>query len=200
MIPFRKTRLGRLVAGAKAKCWHTWKRLYWQVQARHATTKRVVLIVGCQRSGTTLLGEVFDQDIRAKVLQEHSRITGRGSQALRLKPYPEVNRIIAHYRMPLVVAKPLVESHNTVTMLQGIAGSKAIWLFRHYRDVVASNIENLPHPTGRAHDEADRRSTFLAVGICFRAHAHDSFALPVGRACAGGSRGAGLVHNEHLVL
>lgn len=84
------------------------------------------------------MGNVFAKDLRTAVLQEQSVLTcGKG---LRLKPYSEVNDLLAAFRSPLIVVKPLVESQWTPEMLREISGSKALWMFRDYHDVVSSNI------------------------------------------------------------
>ena len=109
--------------------------------------RRHVFIFGCQRSGTTLLGRVFDSDLRSAVLQEINAITGTNESSLRLKPFPEVIHILDKIRAPLIVVKPLVESHRAPEILEEIPQSRGIWMFRHYRDVVASNIKRFASQT-----------------------------------------------------
>ena len=138
--PFRKTQLGKLTRRATTKWLRLQKWLYWRMLAGPPDQRQVVLIVGCQRSGTTLLGQVFDKDFRTTVLHEESPITGAGGHRLRLRPYDEVNGILAAVPTPLIVAKPLVESQHTPEMLREIPGSKAVWMFRHYRDAAHSNV------------------------------------------------------------
>jgi hypothetical protein len=138
-VPFRKTVVGRGWELAAQKYRRLRRELYQRLVCREAGAKRILLIVGCQRSGTTLLGNVLSGDLRTAVLQEQSCITGH--QTLRLKPYAEANRILHSLRAPFIVAKPLVETQWTPEMLTQIEGSRAVWMYRNYRDVVRSNVK-----------------------------------------------------------
>lgn len=117
------------------------KWLMWNPLVRRAGQPQVLIIVGCQRSGTSLLSRILEQDLRTTVLSEDNRLTGTAESRLRLKPYDRVNRELASFRAPLVVIKPLVESQHTGEMLKRIPRSKAIWLFRDYADVVNSDLQ-----------------------------------------------------------
>ena len=48
---------------------------------------------------------------------------------------------IATDRPPLIVAKPLVESQNVRDILDWAPEARAIWIYRDFRDVAASNPE-----------------------------------------------------------
>jgi len=138
-VPFRKTALGRSWKIAVQKYHRLRREVYQRMLCSRSTPKCILLIMGCQRSGTTMIGNVLAKDLRSAVLQEHSCITR--DKSLRLKPYNEVNLIIQSLRAPLVVAKPLVECQWTPELLDHIAGSRALWMFRNYRDVVRSNVK-----------------------------------------------------------
>jgi hypothetical protein len=116
------------------------KWLHQRMQPCDSSHRRLALIVGCQRSGTSMLGRIFEEDLNSAVLHEDSCITGNAESRLRLKSFDEVNHIIDSLPARLVVAKPLVESQNTTEMLRRIPRSKAIWVFRNYRDVVRSSL------------------------------------------------------------
>lgn len=100
----------------------------------------VLLIVGCQRSGTTLMTKIFAADPAAKVYPEYSWLSARDAEQLRLDPLPSVRRRIEASHFPLVVLKPLVESQNTIELLDAIPNSRALWMYRRYQDVAASNL------------------------------------------------------------
>ena len=105
-----------------------------------AGAQRVLLILGCQRSGTSLLSDLFDEDPRAVTFPEESALTRRGGARLRLRPLPEVARHLNRLRAPLVVLKPLAESQRAPELLAGLGGAKALWMYRDYRDVAASLV------------------------------------------------------------
>lgn len=102
--------------------------------------KTLIFIVGCQRSGTTLMTRLFEKDFNAKVYGEYSELSSGDHCRMRLDPLPVVERKVAAQRFPLVVAKPLVESQNTDALLDYFREARALWLYRHYRDVAASDL------------------------------------------------------------
>lgn len=118
----------------------TTKSVYHRLPPRRSVQK-VVFIVGCQRSGTTLLNSMFDRDWRTSVYKEQSRLSSRDSdKGLRLNPLDEVATAIAADPAPIVVLKPLVESQNIAELLDYFEGSKAVWLYRRHTDVASSYL------------------------------------------------------------
>lgn len=121
---------------------------------------RILFILGCQRSGTTLLTRIFDRDWQASVYHEKSTLSSRDEpKHLRLNPLPEVAATFDRNRAGLIVAKPLVESQNAPEILDGINNSRAIWLYRHYDDVAASYVRKW----GFGHSMRDLRSIVNAL-------------------------------------
>src|SRR6266567_7917084 len=74
--------------------------------------RRTVLILGCQRSGTTLMLDLFREDLRTATFSELSVLSGRGEGGIRLRPLPEVRAHVERLRAPVAVLKPIVESQN----------------------------------------------------------------------------------------
>lgn len=114
---------------------------------------RVLFVLGCQRSGTTILVDTLDKDWRVKTFGEFSGVnrSAAGRQpwsvrsqsrySIRLKPLDEVAAKLERCPHPLVVLKPLVESQNAPSILRRIDHSVCVWVFRHYRDVARSNVK-----------------------------------------------------------
>jgi hypothetical protein len=109
----------------------------------------VLLILGCQRSGTTLVSRVLDRDPEAKVHPEQSSLSVFDlAEHLRLPSTPRLAGRLASSRHPLVVLKPLVESQNASKLLDGLTEHLspsrtrvgALWMFRHWTDVARSNL------------------------------------------------------------
>lgn len=124
----------------------------------------VVWVLGAQRSGTTMFAELFHEDMNAHLFPELSAIThgrfwhrdlnvwrytegpsnprsNKRIEMLRLKDDVTVHRVFNRVRAPLIVAKPLVETQNARRLLAEFPGSKVIFLFRNYHDVVASGYK-----------------------------------------------------------
>lgn len=100
----------------------------------------VLAILGCQRSGTSVMSRVFFRDLDTNVFREKSTLTG-GAEGLRYIPFDELNRRMALQRASLVVFKMLVESQRANEFLESVDGARIVWLFRNYRDIVSSNLK-----------------------------------------------------------
>jgi len=106
--------------------------------------KITFFVVGCQRSGTNMLARIFERDMDTVIYHEHhSKVVYLDDRRfLRLKPLDEVKRVIDQQRAPVAILKPLVETQNTLKLLDYFEDANAMWLYRHYKDVAASNLKN----------------------------------------------------------
>jgi hypothetical protein len=103
--------------------------------------KSLLFILGCQRSGTTLMTRIFERDWDAWVFPESSRLSSDDAELrLRLNELAKVKAVLAAVNHPLLVAKPLVESQRARQLLDYFPHARALWLYRHYHDVVASDL------------------------------------------------------------
>lgn len=119
----------------------TGKGVYHLLKYDHHQPKTILFIVGCQRSGTTLMNRIFERDLRAKVYPEVSKLSSEDPpRQLRLNPLPKVKAVLDKDRAPLIILKPLVESQNTLQLLDYFEGSKALWLYRDYKAVALSHV------------------------------------------------------------
>lgn len=126
------------------------KRIRQRLRYPRGVDKTVVCIAGCQRSGTSLLSHVFRLDPDAVTYDEVSPLSTQDKvQHLRLNPLPEVAARVLADRAPLVVLKPLVESQNLAQVLDLFPTGRAIWMYRHFRDVVASSVHFFSPAVGR---------------------------------------------------
>ena len=117
-----------------------WKQLR-QRFVHPSGMRQLLFIVGCQRSGTTLLSRIFEQDMNSASYGEASIFSHTTEPyRLRLRSMDEIDAQIVDTPARLVVLKPLVESQNILQLLNHFTESRAIWLFRDFRDVAASNL------------------------------------------------------------
>ena len=118
------------------------KEIYQLSRIQGKRQKTTVFIIGCQRSGTTLMLEIFERDLNTKVYGEFSKLSSSDAHhKIRLDPLDSVKKAIAKDRAPLVILKPLVETQNSLKLLDHFSGSKALWMYRHYKDVALSNLK-----------------------------------------------------------
>ena len=135
----------------------------WRLRLRGAPVgpRAVLLVLGCQRSGTTLVTDLLDRDPAVKVYPEHSSTSaGDRRHGLRLLPVADLAARLAASRYPLVVLKPLVESQNTPALLDGLPRARGLWVFRHYADVARSNLARF----GEGNGIKNLRSIALSAG------------------------------------
>ena len=100
-------------------------------------SKVPVFIVGCQRSGTTMLDRVLTRSPQIKTYGE-----GRGafSPGVRLLPIGNLHYLIYRSLSPIVEFKPLNDTQHIDYFLKIHPNSKAIWMYRNYFDVINSMV------------------------------------------------------------
>jgi Sulfotransferase domain len=117
------------------------KHIYQSVRWRALDRPRVLFIVGCQRSGTTMMTRLFDADFNCRVFGEFSELSCADKEhGIRLNPLPDVADVINRVRAPLVVAKPIVETQNVRKLLDYFPSSKALFMYRRCADVARSDM------------------------------------------------------------
>ncbi|RME36696.1 MAG: hypothetical protein D6788_11055 [Planctomycetota bacterium] len=101
------------------------------------TVKTVAFLVGCQRSGTDMCLEVLGRSMDTDVFNEDDRAA---FSRCRLRERALVLRLVERSDAPVIVFKPICDSHRTVELLGWHAPSRAIWLYRDFRDVARSTV------------------------------------------------------------
>jgi len=123
--------------------WRTWtwsgitKEAYQALMISPHHPKMLVYIIGCQRSGTTMLQQTFGKDLNSKNFRERGLSL---ENSLQLRPPHEIETIIARQRAPLIFVKPLVDTQNILKYLEYFPQSKAIWVYRNYKSVAKSSL------------------------------------------------------------
>jgi hypothetical protein len=119
------------------------KGIYHLTKPRPDQPKAILFIIGCQRSGTTLLTRIFDRDFDTTVYGEDDKkvVYFDISRRRRLKPLDVVKQAIDKDKVSLVVLKPLLETQNTLKLLDYFENSKALWAYRHYQAVAVSMVK-----------------------------------------------------------
>ena len=110
--------------------------------------KHIVFILGCQRSGTTLMTRIFNRDLQTRVYTAFSDLSSLDPDRLRLDPHHMIAERFRKDNAAMVVAKPIVESQNAIELLEFFKDAKAIWMFRNPNDVVRSNMKRFGKDNG----------------------------------------------------
>jgi hypothetical protein len=116
-------------------------RAYTTVRRSSPGERRTIVVLGCQRSGTSLMLDLLAEDPRTAVFPEFSILSGVGDDGgIRLRPLPEVRAHIERLRASITVLKPLVESQHAPRLLAGLPNARALWMFRGFESVAVSNV------------------------------------------------------------
>jgi len=96
---------------------------------------RVVFILGVQRSGTRVPLVALESGPDIVTYREGARPFFKG---VRLAPEETLDRLFDECAFPVLVLKPLCESHRAHQLLNRFAGSRVLWIFRGYQDTISS--------------------------------------------------------------
>lgn len=95
------------------------------------------------------MGRILRNDPDSIVFGEFTALNSLDTTAgIRLDPPDRLREYLSHLRAPLVVVKPLVESQNARALLDEMENLKIVWIYRDYRDVVASNLKKFGSANG----------------------------------------------------
>ena len=96
-----------------------------------------VFVFGSQRSGTNVTLEVIGKCPETEVYPEND---DEAYVNYRLRSHAEVDKLIQRSRAKVVVFKPIADSQNARRILTDHRNGLAIWVYRHYSDVVNSAL------------------------------------------------------------
>jgi len=108
--------------------------------ANYSKVKTPVFVLGCQRSGTTLVLNVAGRSPKV-----HSFHEGDGVilelEYFRIISDDAIRKAIAKTPEPIMLFKPLNDSQHVDRLLGLHENAISIWIYRHYRDVVDSAVK-----------------------------------------------------------
>ncbi len=132
----------------RRKLYRDYKSLYHKIFTIYEEEKNVIFILGCQRSGTTMLSRIFEKDFNIKNYKEDALLSNNEESKWRLPSFPEVSKELHKNKVKTIILKPLVESQNVDLLLDYFKNSKVIWVYRHYKDVAASDLKKFGERNG----------------------------------------------------
>lgn len=100
--------------------------------------KKLILVLGCQRSGTTMLLDVMKRSRLCRVYHEADEAA---YDDWRLRSPEVIRQLLKKSRPPFVVMKALNELQQSKTLLVLHDNTQAIWMVRDHRDVSDSAVK-----------------------------------------------------------
>lgn len=138
----------KLVRKARKILHNNRKKIYQSIRTNDED-QRILFIVGCQRSGTTMMLHIFEGDLNTQCFAERSKLTSNDrARGIRLNSPELMKREFSRIKAPLIIVKPLVESQNVTELLDYFNNSRAVWMFRNCKDVALSNIKQFGIDSG----------------------------------------------------
>jgi len=99
------------------------------------TERSVVFVAGQQRSGTNMVMEVLDRHWQTEVFHETD---ARAFDRYQMRDVETIRSLIERSRASHVVIKALCELQRLRAIMDSFAGTRAIWIVRHFHDVSSS--------------------------------------------------------------
>ena len=96
-----------------------------------------VFIMGCGRSGTTMMINIFERDDRMQTLGENNPKVAKNYMLVNEK----IGLAIEYCKNPVLIMKPILNSFDASRLLKTYDRAKIIWILRDCKDMVASSIK-----------------------------------------------------------
>ncbi len=132
------SRIRRFVKRKRAARALARKKRAYRVDRPAASATIAAFIVGCQRSGTTMLGRILDEMMEIDHFPEGD--PRAFFDEIRIRDGAVRDRLLSRSTAVCAVFKPICESHRVLELMADHPNSRAIWIFRHWKDVVNSVV------------------------------------------------------------
>ena len=120
----------------KERLYQAWKRLRLLRRTRgHAEP---LYLIGEQRSGTNMVHRILNRHPLTECYYESD---DEAYDNYELRENAVIRALVQRSRADCVVFKPLCDIHRIHELLELVPGGKAVWIYRHYCDVINSAID-----------------------------------------------------------
>ena len=126
-------------------------------------TSLPVFLVGCGRSGTSMFIWQLDKSWQIKLYNEDHPAA---FDEYRLRDFHVVARLTEESIAPFTLFKPILDTVQTMELLDHFPGSKAIFAFRHYTDVINSSLKKFGTYNRINHVKGWMTEDFAEFDVC----------------------------------
>jgi hypothetical protein len=122
------------------------RKSVWKMSNDYSPNSRTMVILGAQRSGTTMLIRCLNESMEMEIFGEASK----AMKDWRLREIVEINKLIVESKCKAIVFKPLTESHRANEFLSLKNDPVICWAYRRASDRANSAVtrfgsNNLEH-------------------------------------------------------
>jgi hypothetical protein len=121
--------------GALLRMWRGYRKVCMQRRHNPKGISRPVFLVGCHRSGTNMVVYRLNRSWEIELYNEHSAMA---FDNCKFRPPEVIKGLIDRSLAPLVLFKPISDTHRTDFLLMEFPQSKTLFTYRHFDDSVRS--------------------------------------------------------------
>ena len=114
------------------------RRRLWQQWINPAGHSVPVFLVGCGRSGTSMLVRHLSRSWKTDLYNEDHP---GAFQKWRLRELSVVEALLKRTNAPFVLFKPILDTYRTHVLISRFPDAKVIFAFRHFDDVINSSLK-----------------------------------------------------------
>ncbi len=122
-----------------------------------------IFLVGCGRSGTSMFIWQLDKSWQIELYNEDHPAA---FDLYRLRDYEVIEGLVEQSQAPFTLLKPILDTVQTLRLLEHFAGSKAIFAFRHYTDVINSSLKKFGTYNRLNHVKGWIEEDFAEFDVC----------------------------------
>ncbi len=116
-------------------------RQVWRHRFLSDAERELTFVSGVQRSGTNLVMDILERGWETDVFHESDP---RAFDNYVMRDVPVIRRLVETSPSRRVVVKALCEASDLTRLMDVFAPARAIWMFRHYDDMINSNMVAWP--------------------------------------------------------
>jgi len=114
------------------------RREVWQRIDNPTGAARPAFLIGCGRSGTSMLVHQLNKSMRIELYNEDNPAA---FERWRLKELSVIDRLIAESHARVILFKPILDTYRARTLMAKYLDARFIFTFRHFDDVINSSLK-----------------------------------------------------------
>jgi hypothetical protein len=128
-----------------------WRKYFWQRLHNPFRQTKVAFVVGCGRSGTSMLLHHLH---RSWAVDGYNENDPAAFQKYRLRPLDEIEKLVERSYGQVALFKPVLNTPQSCQFLNRFPDARLVFVYRHYGDVVNSSVKRFGPADRLAHVNA----------------------------------------------